>query len=77
MKKLEVAVVPLYFATMGLEHMHHKARAEVSGPRPGDYERRDTLTSLAMGMGSLVVPLVAVGLGLVRWSPGDDLEPEA
>jgi len=68
-KKLEVAVVPLYFATMGLEHMHHKARAEVSGPRPGDYERRDTLTSLAMGMGSLVVPLVAPRL-LASITPG-------
>ena len=30
-----------------------------SGPTPGDYERRDTLVSLGMGVGSLVVPLVA------------------
>ena len=69
MKKLEVAAVPMYFATMGLEYLHHKRRAARVGPLPGDYERRDTLTSLAMGMGSLLVPLVSPKL-LAPITPG-------
>ena len=69
MKKLEVAAVPMYFATMGLEHLHHKRRAARVGPLPGDYERRDTLTSLAMGVGSLLVPLVSPRL-LAPITPG-------
>lgn len=69
MKKLEVAVVPMYFATMGLEHLHHRARAARIGPRPGDYERRDTRTSLAMGTASLLVPMVAPRL-LAPITPG-------
>ncbi len=69
MKKLEVAAVPMYFATMGLEHLHHKRRAARVGPLPGDYERRDTLTSLAMGVGSLLVPLVSPKL-LAPITPG-------
>lgn len=69
MKKLEVAAVPMYFATMGLEYLHHKRRAERVGPLPGDYERRDTLTSLAMGTGSLLVPLFAPRL-LAPITPG-------
>ncbi len=60
MPKLEVVVTPFYFATMGAEHLHHRRRLRRTGtPLPGDYERRDTLTSLAMGAGSLAVPLVA------------------
>ena len=59
MKKLEVLAIPMYFATMGAEYLHHRSRARVVGELPGDYERRDTLTSLTMGSASLVVPLVA------------------
>ena len=68
-KKLEVAATPMYFATMGLEHLHHKRRAAQTGPLAGDYERNDTLTSLTMGTLSLLVPLVAPRL-LAPITPG-------
>lgn len=69
MKKLEVLAIPVYFATMGAEYLHHRSRAQRVGPLPGDYERRDTLTSLTMGTGSLLVPLVAPNL-LAPITPG-------
>ena len=69
MKKLEVLAIPMYFATMGAEYLHHRSRARVVGELPGDYERRDTLTSLTMGTASLVVPLVAPTL-LAPITPG-------
>src|ERR1700688_1633835 len=56
---LTVLAVPFYFATMAGEYLWLKRRAAKHGPTPGDYERRDTLASLAMGVGSLVAPLVA------------------
>jgi sterol desaturase/sphingolipid hydroxylase (fatty acid hydroxylase superfamily) len=68
-KKLEVLAIPMYFATMGAEYLHHRSRAHVVGELPGDYERRDTLTSLTMGTASLVVPLVAPTL-LAPITPG-------
>ena len=69
MKKLEVLAIPMYFATMGAEYLHHRSRARVVGELPGDYERRDTLTSLTMGTASLVVPLFAPTL-LAPITPG-------
>ena len=53
-----VAAVPVYFATMGAEHLWLRERAGRRGPSPADYERRDTITSLAMGVGSLLAPIV-------------------
>ena len=53
-----VAAVPVYFGTMGAEHMWLRAHAAERGPTPADYEPRDTITSLAMGVGSLVAPFV-------------------
>ena len=53
-----VAAVPFYIGTMGAEHMWLRAHAAERGPTPADYERRDTVTSLAMGVGSLVAPLI-------------------
>ena len=50
--------VPFYFAGMGAEYLWLRRRAAVLGPSDGDYERRDTIASLAMGVGSLVAPLV-------------------
>ena len=43
---------------MALEHRALKRRRAVEGPSAGDYERRDTLASLSMGVASLVTPLV-------------------
>ena len=56
---LTVAAVPMYFGSIAVEQRALKRRAEIEGPSQGDYERRDTLTSLAMGTGSLIAPYVA------------------
>lgn len=69
MPKLEVLAIPAYFATMGAEYLHHRARGRRGIELPGDYERRDTLTSLTMGAASLAVPLVAPKL-LAAFTPG-------
>lgn len=53
-----VAAIPVYFGTMGAEYLWLRAHAGERGPTPADYERRDTVTSLAMGVGSLVAPVV-------------------
>ena len=53
-----VAAIPVYFGTMGAEHMWLRKHAGERGPTPADYERRDTVTSLAMGVGSLAAPFV-------------------
>ncbi len=55
---LTVVATPFYFGTMGAEHLYLKKRAEVEGPSPADYERRDTITSLSMGVGSLLAPFL-------------------
>src|SRR4051812_41130820 len=53
-----VAAIPVYFGTMGAEYAWLRAHADERGPTPADYERRDTITSLAMGVGSLLAPIV-------------------
>lgn len=58
MLDLTVASIPVYFGTMAAEHRHLRARAAEEGAGPADYAPPDTATSLAMGLGSLVVPLV-------------------
>ena len=71
---LTVIAIPGFFASMAYEARWLERRAEVEGPSPVDYERNDTLASLAMGTGSLVVPLVAsriaknFALGGGRWA---------
>lgn len=58
MVDLTVAAIPFYFGSMGAEHLWLKKTAAEGRPRSaGDYEKRDTLASLSMGVGSLVVPL--------------------
>jgi len=57
---LTVVAVPGYFAAMGLEYLAQRRRLARGGaPSAGDYERRDTLASLAMGTLSLLAPFVA------------------
>jgi sterol desaturase/sphingolipid hydroxylase (fatty acid hydroxylase superfamily) len=58
MVDLTVASIPIYFATMGAEYRYLRAKAAEEGPGPADYTPEDTATSLAMGVGSLVVPLL-------------------
>jgi sterol desaturase/sphingolipid hydroxylase (fatty acid hydroxylase superfamily) len=55
---LTVVAVPWYFSTMGVEYAYLKKQAEDRDPIAGDYTRDDTLASLAMGVGSLTVPLL-------------------
>ncbi|MCO8127841.1 sterol desaturase family protein [Acidimicrobiia bacterium EGI L10123] len=58
MLDLTVASIPIYFGTMAAEHRYLRARAAEQGPGPADYTPQDTATSLAMGLGSLAIPLV-------------------
>jgi len=56
---LTVVAVPGYFAAMGLEYLAQRRRlSRGAAPEAGDYERRDTLASLAMGSLSLLAPFV-------------------
>jgi len=56
---LTVVAVPAYFAAMGLEYWAQRRRLARGGdPSAGDYERRDTLASLAMGNLSLLAPFI-------------------
>ncbi len=64
-----IVAIPGYFATMGAEYVYLKRRSETEGPSAADYERNDTLASLAMGVGSLVAPVVAARL-LAPFTPG-------
>ncbi len=53
-----VVAIPGYFGSMGAEYLWLKKRAEEEGPSAADYERRDTIASLSMGVGSLLAPFV-------------------
>jgi len=66
---LTVVAVPFYFATMAGEYFWLRRRAARTGPTAGDYEKRDTLASLAMGLASLVAPLLGPKL-LAPFTPG-------
>jgi len=57
--ELTVAAIPIYFGSIGLEYAWLRHHREEKGATPGDYEWRDTVASLTMGVGSLVAPLVA------------------
>ncbi|MEZ5137385.1 MAG: sterol desaturase family protein [Acidimicrobiales bacterium] len=54
---LTVVAIPYYFGTMGAEYAYLQRSRDDAAPRGGDYERKDTLASLAMGVGSLLAPL--------------------
>ncbi len=54
---------------MAAEYLWLRRRAAVRGRGAGDYERRDTIASLSMGVGSLVVPVVMPKL-LRPFTPG-------
>ena len=49
--------IPAFFGTMLAEGVALKKRAERNGPSPVDYEPKDTFASLAMGTGSLILPI--------------------
>ena len=72
---LSVAVTPLYFASMAAERAALQRRAETQGPSAADYDRPDTITSLAMGALSLTSPLTvyAVSRAALRRGRGGTL----
>ena len=57
--ELTVAAIPVYFGSIGAEYAWLRRHAAERGATPGDYEWRDTVASLTMGVGSLVAPMVA------------------
>ena len=59
MLDLTVLSIPIYFGTMEAERRYLAARALEEGPSAGDYETKDALTSLTMGVGSLLAPMIA------------------
>ena len=61
--------VPAFFAAMGAEKLVLDRRAEAGDTSAVGFERNDTLASLAMGVGSLVVPPL-VGRLLAPVAPG-------
>ena len=56
---LTTLATPAYFGTMAIEHRVLERRAREQGPSAADYQRPDTLASLAMGTLSLFTPVVA------------------
>lgn len=58
MVDLTVASIPIYLGTMAAEQRYLRARAAERGPSPADYEPADSVTSLTMGLASLLTPLV-------------------
>lgn len=57
MADLSVAATPLYFGAMALEHHTLKKRGPDIGAPSAGYVRADLAASLAMGVGSLAVPI--------------------
>ena len=57
-RDLTVIAVPFYFGSMAVEYVWLRRTQPTRGRTAGDYERRDTLASLAMGVGSLVAPVL-------------------
>lgn len=55
---LTLIAIPGYFGTMGAEYAWMRRNRDEREPTAGDYEWRDTLTSLLMGQASLVAPIV-------------------
>ncbi|WP_333620100.1 sterol desaturase family protein [Dietzia sp.] len=59
---LTVVAVPAYVAAMGAEYAWQRRHPAAAGSRAGDYELKDTMASLSMGLGSLLAPHVSKAL---------------
>ncbi len=55
---LTLLAIPGYFVAMGAERRWLQRRAASRGPTPADYEQRDTVASLTMGVASVFAPMV-------------------
>lgn len=58
MLDLTVVSIPVYVGTMVAERRYIASRADERGPTAGDYTGPDAGTSLAMGFGSLLAPMI-------------------
>lgn len=71
---LTILAIPGFFGSMAYEARWLRHRAERHGPSPVDYERNDTIASLTMGVGSLIIPPLSAKLarefewGRGRWA---------
>ena len=71
---LTILAIPGFFGSMAYEARWLRRRADLEGPSPVDYERNDTIASLTMGTGSLIIPPLAGKLarefewGRGRWA---------
>jgi sterol desaturase/sphingolipid hydroxylase (fatty acid hydroxylase superfamily) len=72
---LTVLAIPAFIGSMAAEYAFYRRHPAAPGnPRAGDYELKDTIASLTMGVGSLVAPYVGSRLldpvtpGRGRWA---------
>ena len=73
---LTVAAIPFYFASMEAERRWLQRQAKQGRPSPADYESPDTAASLAMGVGSLLLPMITNRL-VAKVLPGRGRFPNA
>ena len=66
---LTVAAIPFYFASMEAERRRLQREAAAGRPSSADYVKPDTVASLTMGVGSLLLPLATSAL-VARVLPG-------
>ena len=64
--------IPIFFLTMGLEYAWSRSRVGAPGPagKPiAGYERKDTLASLSMGIGNVIIAAATklVAFALMSW----------
>lgn len=59
---LTVVAIPAFVGSMAAEYVWQKRNPSAAGTRAGDYEFKDTMASLSMGLGSLLAPHVSKAL---------------
>lgn len=59
---LTVLAIPAFIGGMAAEYAWQRKHPAPPGTRAGDYEFKDTMASLSMGLGSLVAPYVSKAL---------------
>ncbi|MDG3013687.1 sterol desaturase family protein [Speluncibacter jeojiensis] len=59
---LTVVAIPAYVGAMIAEYRWQRRHPVAEGSRAGDYEFKDTMASLSMGLGSLAAPFVTKAL---------------
>jgi sterol desaturase/sphingolipid hydroxylase (fatty acid hydroxylase superfamily) len=72
---LTVTAIPFYFGSMEAERRWLARRASEGSPSAADYTKPDTVASLSMGVGSLLIPIVADKL-ISQVAPGKGRFPK-